>query len=186
MFKELFTRQRYEPFPMKLQQTDVPKRMETVEPVSPGVAPGTRITYHPDLINRFHAHHVALQKEFKSIRAHAADNEFAAAQKSLQAFRRTLTSHLLEENIKLYTYLGRCLDNDPVNKDLMASMKSEMGQIGNQVMRFVNEYVNAGITPFNKKQFVAELDAIGVILLDRIDREESSLYALYMPPETFS
>lgn len=184
----LFRKRGYEKFQEAPPQgpEQAPRSMETAQlGASSEFAPGTELRYHPDLIARFHGHHASLQKLFGAIKTHATNDEFAEAQKSLQAFRRALTSHLLEENIKLYTYLAKCLAADPGTKGLMASMKTEMGQIGNDVMHFVNEYTNAGLTPFNKHQFLKELDAIGVTLLDRIEREESSLYTLYMPPSSY-
>lgn len=148
-------------------------------------APGTEIGYHPDLIARFQMTHQALQKLYASILAATEGNDFVAAQKSLDAFRKTLTGHLLEENVKLYTYLARCLAADPANKDLIGSMKSEMGQIGTTVMTFIKQYAASGITPFNKRQFLDGWGGIGVVLTDRIDREETSLYTMYLPPSAF-
>lgn len=148
-------------------------------------APGTEIGYHPDLIPRFQKTHQALQKLYASIKGSAEDNDFVAAQKSIDAFRKTLTGHLLEENVKLYTYLARCLAADPDNKDLIGSMKSEMGQIGTTVMAFIKQYTASGITPFNKRQFLEGWESIGAVLTDRIDREETSLYTMYLPPSAF-
>lgn len=148
-------------------------------------APGTEIGYHPDLVPRFQKTHQALQKLYASIKAQTEDDEFVDAQKSLDAFRKALTGHLLEENVKLYTYLARCLASDPASKGLMGSMKSEMGRIGTTVMAFIEEYTQSGITPFNKRQFLSGWDGIGAVLTDRIEREETSLYTMYMPPSAF-
>lgn len=149
-------------------------------------APGTQIGYHPELIHKFEAHHASLRKLMASVKEHAANDEFAAALKSLQAFRRGLTTHVLEENIKLYTYLERCLDRDPTSKEFVRSMTLEMGAIGNTVLHFVNKYTRTGITPFNKKQFLAELADVDEVFSTRLEQEESSLYSMYLPPEAFS
>lgn len=151
----------------------------------PNCAPGTEIRYHPDLIARFRGHHASLRKLFDATRNHAENDEFAAALKSLKSFRQVLTTHLLEENINLYTYLSKCLARDPDSKELITGMKSEMGQIGRSVMRFMQEYTNAGITPFNKKRFLDELTEMGKLFADRLEREETSLYTLYMPVDAF-
>lgn len=148
-------------------------------------APGTEIGYHPDLIPRFQMTHQALQKLYVSIKTQTEHGQLADAQKSLDAFRKALTGHLLEENVKLYTYLARCLAVDPANNELMASMKSEMGQIGTTVMAFIKTYTQSGITPFNKRLFLDGWDEIGAILADRIEREETSLYTMYLPPDAF-
>lgn len=185
MFKNLFKKQAYEPLQQDSQAEQSAPAERPVTFVSTAVAPGTEIRYHPDLITRLQGHHIALLKLFGAVKTHAMNDEFADALKSMQSFRQALTTHLLEENVKLYTYLAKCLDADPDNRDLMMDMKSEMGKIGTVVMRFLNQYTNSGITPFNKKQFLEKLDEIGPALVDRIEREESSLYTMYMPPEAF-
>lgn len=160
-------------------------RAAAASPIALRYAPGTEIGYHPDLIPRFQKTHQALQKLYVSIQVATEGNDFVGAQKSLDAFRKTLTGHLLEENVKLYTYLARCLAADPANKDLIGSMKSEMGQIGTTVMTFINQYSQTGLTPFNKRQFLEGWGGIGAVLTDRIEREETSLYTMYLPPSAF-
>ncbi len=156
-----------------------------IKPTPQRVAPGTEIGYHPDLIPRFQKTHETLKKLYDSVKSEVESDQFIAAQKSLDSFRKTLTGHLLEENIKLYTYLTKCLSADPDNKALMVSMKSEMGKIGTAVMAFITDYDASGITAFNKKQFLAGWGGIGETLADRIEREETSLYTMYMPPSVF-
>ncbi|HEX7342239.1 MAG TPA: hemerythrin domain-containing protein [Rhodanobacteraceae bacterium] len=155
-------------------------------PLPASIAPGTEIQFHPDLIARFNGHHASLRKLLEIVRAHAMDNKFAEAQKSLQSFRNVLSAHLLEENVKLYTYMAKCLVGDPDSEGLITGMKAEMGRIGTGVMHFLNKYRDAGITPFNKAQFLGELDAIGATLAERMEREETSLYSMYMPPDALA
>lgn len=181
MFKPLGKREAEIP-----AQIAPPPRAPVVTPVRPSLAPGTQIAYYPDLITRFNGCHVSLRKVFGAIKANAMNNRFADAHKSLQSFRRILTDHLLEENIKLYAYLARCMVHDPDNMSLVRDMKAEMAQIGTTVMRFLNSYTKAGITPFNKIQFLRELDDVGAVLVDRMEREEQTLYTIYMPPEAFA
>lgn len=154
-------------------------------PSATDFAPGTEIAYHADLIGRFKMTHNALRKLFDAVKTQAADGQFADAQKSLEAFRKTLTGHLLEENIKLYTYLTMCLVSDADSKDLMASMKTEMGRIGGTVMAFVRDYSHSGISPANQQAFLEGWSEIGATLADRLEREETSLYSMYMPPQSF-
>ncbi|HEX7323990.1 MAG TPA: hemerythrin domain-containing protein [Rhodanobacteraceae bacterium] len=148
-------------------------------------APGTEIRFHPDLIQRFDGHHAALRKLFNAIQTEATRNDFAGAVASMQAFRRVLMTHLLEENVKLYTYLRKCLVNDTGSAELVRGMKTEMGEIGTRVMQFLNTYIASGITATTKSAFLADLATIGTALSDRLEREETALYTLYMPPDAF-
>lgn len=160
-------------------------RSKKVEAESPQFAPNTEIPYSADLIQRFKGHHASLVKTFGSIRSFAAANDFAGAGKSLATFRQILMAHLLEENVKLYTYLGKCLAHDKDNRALMISMKSDMDKIGGAVMRFLNGYIESGVTPKTKIGFIQELDKIGSVLTQRIENEESMLYTMYLPPSAY-
>lgn len=149
-------------------------------------APGTGIPYHPELMQQFAGHHASLRKLFAAIESDAERDNFKGAAASLEAFRRVLMAHLLEENLKLYTYLRKCLINDDASAHIVRDMKKEMGAIGTQVMAFLDGYINTGITSANKHQFLADLTAVGAALADRLEREETTLYTLYMPPEAYA
>jgi len=156
-----------------------------LKPAASRHAPGTEIGYHPDLIARFRKAHEALQRLYVSMKNQVEQGDFATARKTLDAFQKALTGHMLEENVLLYTYLAKCLASDPDSRELMKSMKVEMGKIGSTAAGFVKEYADSGITPFNKRQFLEGWDKIGAVLTDRIEREETSLYTMYMPPDAF-
>lgn len=178
----LFNKQKYVPL-----IPDPPKRKPLNKPEFPkaATAPGSRIQHHPDMIQRFQEQHATLQKAFSGIKSRAKDDDFAGMRKSLQAFKQNLTAHLLEENIKLYTYLSRCLANDPGSKELMLNMKAEMERIGTTMTRIINKYANMEAAPADKQQLLDDLDEVDTMLLHRIEQEESSLYAMYLPPEHF-
>lgn len=175
MFKKLFGRAGKE---------NLPARNTTEMPVTQ-FAPGTEISYHPDLIKQFKAHHASLLKLFGTLTESVQKNDFVDAVKTLQTFRRVLSSHLLEENVKLYTYLSKCVAGDGNSSELITDMKAEMGEVGSIVMRFTRHYGEFGITSTNKLKFLEELEGIGAILMDRIQREEESLYTMYLPPAAF-
>ena len=176
MFEWLF---RKKPVPAPVHGPAVVSRVKR------NYAPDSKIAYHPDLIQRLENHHASLLKLFGLIKTQTEEGNLAGTHSSLQTFRQILTSHLLEENVKLYTYLTKCLCNDDDSKALMLSMKSQMGSIGSVVMRFLNGYINKGVTRDNKDQFLKELDEIGVALVQRIENEEKTLYTMYMPPQSF-
>lgn len=160
---------------------------EAQEPVhAESYAPGTRISYDPQLIERFEDHHASLLKTFGLIHAAAiAGGDYARIQAILSRFRRLLQEHLLEENLRLYVYLDKCLANDLSSSEMVQGMKNEMGQIGRTVMTFLNHYEEAGVNQTSIEGFVAQLEKIGEALTDRIGREERSLYTLYLPPGSY-
>ena len=148
-------------------------------------APGTRIAYDPQLIERFEGHHASLLKTFGLIHKAAEERNYTSVQTALGRFRRLLQEHLLEENLRLYVYLNKCLANDSGSNQIVLSMKDEMNQIGRTVMTFLNHYESTGINETNIAGFVIELGQVGAALTDRIEREERSLYTLYLHPESY-
>ncbi len=148
-------------------------------------APDSTIPYHPDLVDRLKEQHAAVLKAFETVKGSAIVDDFEAAAKSLQVLRHVLTSHLLEENVKLYTYLRKCLASDWNNKRLILRMKSEMDDIGSRVMKFLDDYDRMGVTSATKKQFLEDLNHTGNLLKQRVENEESVLFTMYMPPNMF-
>ncbi len=150
------------------------------------VAPGTEIRYDPKLIERFSGQHVELVNEIQLVKKFLVAKNYPATIESLRSFKVMLQQHLLEENLRFYTYLTHCLINDSEGRELMNDMRIEMGEIGRLLTRFIKHYLEFGINDLNAETFDSELTGIIHALADRIDREEKSLYTLYMPPSAIS
>ena len=149
-------------------------------------APGTQLRYDAGLITRFHGHHGILVDLISKVRSSALEGKYDQNIKYIRKFKLMLNEHLLEENLRLYTYLSHCLKDDMEGNDLMQEMRKEMGGIGRAVTHFIRHYEEFGVDARNVDKFVAELDGITAALADRIAREERSLYTLYMPPAAIS
>ena len=145
-------------------------------------APGTEIHYDANLIKRFTGHHAVLVDLITKVRSSAEAGNYQDTTKYVRKFKLMLNEHLLEENLRLYTYLSYCLKQDPEGSELMLDMRKEMGDIGRTVSRFIRHYEEHGVEARNADKFIEELDGITKALADRIEREERSLYTLYMPP----
>ena len=148
-------------------------------------APGTQLPYDPNLIPRFEGHHQALFKLVAAIDKSVESQSFDQLKKQLVTFRGALQEHLLEENLKLYVYLTRCLNHDPVNSQLVDGMKTEMNQIASKVVSFLNQFIEGHIGVDNIGKFSQEFERIKGVLSERIRREETSLYTLYLPPDSY-
>jgi regulator of sigma D len=148
------------------------------------VAPGTEIHYDGKLIDHFRDQHRALANLIIQIRDSARESRFEETEKYVNKFRLLLNEHLLEENLRLYTYLSYCLKGDPEGAELMRDMRREMGDIGRKVASFIKHHSEFGINDENKAKFLNELKQIVEALDDRLTREERSLNTLYLPPQT--
>ncbi len=145
------------------------------------VAPGTQIHYMPDLVNNLHADHKILINHFGEIKAAFGSGKFNKVEEKLKTFKHLLTDHLLTENVRLYIYLGHEFAQDEVTSDLVKEFKREMNQISKVVMAFLTKYETIGVDKGLAESFGKELNAIGKALVERIQREENTLYPLYMP-----
>lgn len=145
------------------------------------VAPGTQIHYSPELIDRFKSDHQHLLGLFGAIKAAASDGDVATAATHLDAFRGALQGHLLTENVRLYVYLEHALAGDAQSHMLMHEFRHEMDEIGKAVVAFLGKYRDLASRPDLASEFGHELDGIGKVLVQRIQREEATLYPLYLP-----
>src|SRR5699024_856858 len=148
-------------------------------------ASGTQLAYDSALISRFEGHDQALFKLVDAIEKSAENQSYDQLKKQLVTFRGALQEHLLEENLKLYVYLTRCLNHDPVNSQLVDGMKTEMNQIASKVVSFLNQFIEGHIGVDNIGKFSQEFERIKGVLSERIRREETSLYTLYLPPDSY-
>ena len=96
-------------------------------------------------------------------------------------FRFALQGHLLTENVRLYVYLERRLAHDPASYELIHSFRHEMDRIGRDVVHFLEQYRELETKPHLLQTFISDLDAIGKVLVKRIQSEEDILYPLYAP-----
>ncbi|MCL2021611.1 MAG: hemerythrin domain-containing protein [Betaproteobacteria bacterium] len=146
-------------------------------------APGTRISYDPELIVQLKEDHQRLLEIFGLVGKAFANNDMAATARHLDTFRSELMEHLLTENVRFYVYLERTLkQKDQESFDLMYSFRREMNTISKSVLAFFDKYQkNIGKRPKLTASFGKDLENVGAILTERIRREEEILYPLYAP-----
>ncbi len=150
-------------------------------PVAPKetIAPGTTIHYHPELIDKLTEDHQLLLRLFGETSDAAARGDMAGAAERLDAFRVALQNHLLIENVSLYVYLEHLFAGDVRNHALIHEFRHEMDGIGKVVLAFLGKYHELAAYPELAATFADELAAVGKVLVERIEREEGTLYPLY-------
>ncbi len=151
------------------------------QPAVGGSAPGTAINYSAELVEKLKSDHVQLVSRFEAIRRAFAARDYAAAAAGLEAFRAAIQAHLLLENVRLYIYLEHQLAQDRASFELIHEFRREMDGIGKAVMGFLDKYRRIEADPRLLPAFAEELDAVGAVLVSRIEREEATLYPLYLP-----
>ena len=149
-------------------------------------AQGTEIHYDPNLISNFHDEHKILLDLFGKISESANSGKFDEVKNYLNKFTKLLRSHLLKENLKLYLYLQHALSKDKESQKLVGNYRHEMQGIGKAVNAFVTKYRDSDFeSDAQRSEFQRELDAIGPVLVERINNEENILYPLYDVPDSY-
>lgn len=144
-------------------------------------APGTNIFHDPDLVDKLKGDHQTLLDVFGEIKVAFDSEDYPLVTEKLHLFKITLMDHLLTENVRLYIYLAHSFTNDESNHNLVQEFRSEMDQIAKVVMAFLTRYGTIGVDKDLAATFATDLEAVGGALVARIEREENTLYPLYLP-----
>jgi hypothetical protein len=144
-------------------------------------APGTHIGYHPELVTQLVGDHQNLLRIMGQVHEALAAKNLSAVVQHLDAFRSAIQDHLLTENVRLYVYLEHALVQDPVSHALIHEFRREMDGIGKTVLSFLAKYRELETQTELLRTFGEDLAAVGKVLVERIHREESMLYPLYLP-----
>lgn len=152
------------------------------EPAKLGrAAPGTQIRYDPKLVVQLKHEHQALLNLFVATQSAFMEEDLHAVVAHLEAFRIAIQSHLLKESVRLYIYLEHQLAGDETSYQMVHDFRYEMDGIGKAVTGFLNKYKNLDTDINLVASFGPDLDAVGKVLVSRIQREEATLYPLYAP-----
>lgn len=149
---------------------------------APGAGATTRPTYDPALIKHLKADHAVLQDALERLEDHARHRQLAKLPAELARFRTELLRHIEEENLHFYAYVAEALREDPLVAERLERASARMSGIARLVMLFTRHYAETPVTQGNREAFIRDLDVIASLLGDRIELEETSLYALYQPP----
>ena len=137
------------------------------------------IAYYSELVDEMKEDHRALLTTYGDLVQAAQAYDDLRFISLLQQFKSLLIAHLLKEAVKLYIYLRQRLRHDESTYRLVTGYKSEMDGISRAAMEFVDEYSAKKTGQMDFVLLGSRLRDIGLILGDRIRREEAELYPLY-------
>ena len=152
---------------------------------SPSFSRDDAISYEPSLIPDLTFQHTRILMNIKTVETYARAGDYSNTRRALEGFGRELQAHLLQENLCLYPYLAQSVDDarDDNKRQIAAQMFKEMGVIGRTVVKFLNHYGEYPLDEGSLGAFCTELDGICNALRERMFREETTLFKLYMPRE---
>lgn len=152
----------------------------TAAPVT-APAQGTQIAFNSQLVPKLQQDHQRLLALFGEIGRVFQANDLSATAARLEDFRGAVLDHLMTENIRFYIYLEHSLRQDVESFELMRGFRHEMDAIGKAVLAFLSKYKDIGTQANLAASFGGDLQQVGDVLVNRIRREEETLYPLYLP-----
>ena len=147
-------------------------------------APNTSIPYHPALIDDLKSDHRQLGLIFGRLVAAAQADDAKDVKAALDQFEGLLYEHLLKEKTSFYIYLRGIFSQDEGTLELVNHFSREMDEIQREVIKFIRKYKKSDLSSNELRVMNDELDGLGKALTNRIEREETQLYPLYLPPQT--
>jgi hemerythrin-like domain-containing protein len=139
------------------------------------------IAYYPNLIEDLEREHRELLSALSSMSKSVQIRNLKRFKEYLAVFKNLLVEHLLKEAVKLYIYLRQTLKAHPAESALVSRYKKEMDGLGVEVLRFIDHYLPKSATEIDVAALKAELVDVANLLKDRLSREETELYPLYLP-----
>lgn len=144
-------------------------------------APGTEIRYSPELVGKFEQEHQRFFALHGAILDAQERRELSAIPPLMNEFEALLTGHLLSERVRLYAYMDAYFSADQKTRTMLREYRTEMDRIGDSVMQLFRKYRNIETDSTLTQTFNRDFEELGKILAERMQREESILYPLYMP-----
>jgi regulator of sigma D len=142
-------------------------------------APGTSIGYDPLLIKRLQSDQQRLLELFTQAQSLLTNSDYNGVRRKLAELRITLQDHLMTSSVKFYIYISRQVASDPAKAALVNSHRREMIENSRRLIDFFRTYSTAPLDDGNASLFQTELLVIGAALVQRIEREQTSLFPLY-------
>jgi hemerythrin-like domain-containing protein len=144
-------------------------------------APGTAIRYSPSLVGELKSDHEQFFELHRSMVRLFHDGRIDEIPALLATFENLLTAHLLTEQVRLYAYMDAYFSADSRTREMLREYRTEMDRIGDSVRRMIKKYRSLASDPVLQKDFAQDIEEFRQVLDERMSREESTLYPLYMP-----
>lgn len=142
---------------------------------------GFGIAYDPGLVPALKRDHSDLVRLYGAIGERAHEGDFQQVPQMLMAFKVHLEGHLIAENVRFYNYVESAMQGDSESTALVRSFRREMNAIARGVVDFVKKYQISTFDHQTREEFMTDYQTVYGLLAQRIEREETSLYPLYMP-----
>lgn len=136
--------------------------------------------YDISLIGALESDHDQLLDLFTNIISSAQNKDFVVLKLDLGEFASSFTDHIQVEDEHLYGYLKTMAKNkSKLEQKIVADFSSEMKNISISILTFLTQGPYIPVDESNVDIFISEFQKIGLLLQNRISREENILYPRY-------
>lgn len=146
------------------------------------VAPGTEISYKPDLINKYQQDHRNILSIFNESLTAVQQADSKSLLERLRDLQIALRKHLLDEELNLYIYLRHCYTHDRQKQEVINKFKRRSKRVGTETFGFISKLSGEDYSINYDETFFNELLGIGNMLENLLETEESHLYPIYRKP----
>ena len=158
------------------------KHQAAHEPLTPIKAhSGAESGHDPDQASHLNADHEKLAEIFTAICTAFYSGDMATTVGQMNNFRTEIQAHLESENARLQSFMADTLARDATSPPLIDEFLHELDSIGTAVLAFLGKYSDLDSQPNLTASFGSDLQAVGKVLIERIKREESTLYPPHLP-----
>lgn len=136
--------------------------------------------YDLSLIGALESDHEQIVDLYTSVLNSAKNGKYLTLQLSLVELATSFTDHIQVEDELLYGYLKIMASNkSALEQKIVADFSSEMKNISISIFEFLTQSPFIPVSESNIDEFIKEFKKIGLMLQNRIEREEKILYPIY-------
>jgi len=159
----------------KAKQDEPPQGRDTAE---------AEVAYDPGLVTALTLQHRSLTTLLVKATSVAQQRDFAEVNGILTRFKLELEEHLRREHREFFPYLSAHLKGDDAN-DVLREARANSLYIERAVEGFLNHYAGYPVGERTVLRFGMELSGVIEEFCERLEKEEATIYTLYLPPEAY-
>ena len=149
-----------------------------------GKAAEAEVAYDPGLVTALTLQHRSLTTLLVKATSVAQQRQFEEVASLLTRFKLELDEHLKREHQEFFPYLTAHLKGDDA-KDILREARANSLYIERAVDGFLNHYTGYPVGERTVLRFGMELSGVIEEFCERLEKEEATIYTLYMPPEAY-
>jgi hypothetical protein len=141
---------------------------------------GADYRYNPELVEYLAEDHLRILGAIEEVELLLHKERLGLIGRSLQELNDLVKAHQVKEDVRLFKYLERRLQGEPLLLEKLRLARVEREQFNQRFGAFFRRYHALATQPFLKAQFRADLGLLGDALVSQFEHEECELYALYL------